>query len=114
MNSFELCELFLFNCHTNFRHFGNQLDHLKLPNVTSLKTTKRQSHSQLPAYLHPGVHADQVLAVAVDEVSQWASDFRIDCQEDCDLDEGDQVQGARLVAEEELLVSQHLRQNLKR
>ena len=64
-------------------------------------------------HLHPGVDSDQVLTVAVDEVSEWASHLGVDGQEDGDLHEGDQVQGASLVAEEELLVAEHLGQNLE-
>jgi hypothetical protein len=67
----------------------------------------------LQIYLHPCVNSDKIGAVVIDEISERACNLWIDGQEGGDLDEGDQVKSAGLIAKEELLVAQHLGQNLE-
>ena len=89
---------------------------LKYTTCDSLVNQSNQTKTNslhLINYLHPCVDSDKVGAVIVDKVSERACNLRIDGQEGGDLDEGDQVEGVWFITKEELLISQHLGQNLE-
>ena len=66
-----------------------------------------QQETQSP-YLEPVVHADEVLGLLLHVVPEGALHLLVDAEDEREVDEGPQVQHARLVTEEELLLAQEV------